>query len=56
MRTLISFVLLVSEMDLWNQNQISHTNLLTSVTFLLLPMAVLNFTRFSDECMAIQYL
>lgn len=33
-------------MDLWNENQISHMNLLTSSIFLL-PVAMMK-TRFSD--------
>lgn len=42
--------LVVYKMDLWNENQISHMNLLTPVIFHLLPTAMLRI-RFSEECM-----
>lgn len=38
----------LGKMDLWNENQISHMNLLTSSVFLL-PVAMMK-TRFSDIC------
>lgn len=42
--------LAVYKMDLWNENPVSHMNLLTPVIFYLLPTAVLKI-RFSEECM-----